>query len=66
MTHFDWIMNTFDIIASDRATLSVLFYAEGELCCEINGYQFSCENESEFWDLIEQFGDVTTFLNIKG
>lgn len=57
MVHFDWIMNNYFVIASDRATLSILFYAEGELCCEINGYSFLCKNESEFWDLVEEFRD---------
>lgn len=62
MVHFDWIMNNYFVVASDRTTLSLLFYADGDLCCEINGYPFSCKNEGEFWDLVEQFDDKNVSL----
>ena len=39
--------------------LDILFDADGEICCEINGKQFDCSSVKEFYELVEFFGDET-------
>jgi hypothetical protein len=57
MTHFDWIKANFNVLACEGN--SILFEAEGEVCCEINGTPFDCHSVEEFHDLVEAFGDET-------
>ena len=55
--HFAFILDTFGILAVDEATESVLFVADGEICCEISGMDFSCSTKQEFHELVEMFGE---------
>ena len=55
MNHREYIKSRFEVIA--EAPNAILFRAYGELCCEINGAEFACSSEAEFWDMVEQFGD---------
>ena len=57
MTHIEFIKSTYTILA--ETTNSILFEAEGEICCEINGVSFDCNSIEEFYDLVEFFGDET-------
>lgn len=60
MTHADWIRATFNVLA-DNGKTSLLFVAEGETCCEINGQPFACHSVEEFWELVEFFGEDEDF-----
>lgn len=55
MTHTRFIKSKFNVIAETEN--AILFEAYGELCCEINGAEFACSSEAEFWEMVEQFGD---------
>ncbi len=55
MNHIEYIKSRFEVIA--EAQNAILFRAYGEMCCEINGAEFACSSEAEFWDMVEQFGD---------
>ena len=55
MTHTQFIKSKFNVIAETEN--AILFEACGELCCEINGAEFTCSSEAEFWEMVEQFGD---------
>lgn len=57
MTHIEFIKANYQVIAQEGN--SILFWAEGELCCEINGTPFDCRNADEFFELVEMFGDET-------
>lgn len=59
MTHYEFIISNFNIVAHDNESQSVLFIAYGELCCEINGQSFSCSSVEEFWEMVEFFKDET-------
>lgn len=55
MTHMQFIKSKFEVLA--ETSNSILFVAEGELCCEINGQEFACSSVEEFHELVEMFGD---------
>lgn len=55
MTHREFIKSKFNVIA--ETSNAILFEAYGEMCCEINGTEFACSSEAEFWEMVEQFGD---------
>lgn len=57
MAHLEWIKATYKVLACEGN--SILFEAEGEVCCEINGTPFSCASVEEFHELVEFFGDET-------
>lgn len=55
MTHREFVISNFEVVAcTDNA---ILYYAYGELCCEINGASFDCHSKEEFYEMVEQFGD---------
>ena len=55
--HRDTIRENFIVLAeTDNA---ILFDAYGEICCEINGAEFSCHGVKEFYEMVEFFGDDT-------
>lgn len=55
MTHREFIKSKFNVIA--EAENAIFFEAYGELCCEINGKEFACSSEAEFWEMVILFGD---------
>ena len=55
MTHRQLIQDNFFILAQTEN--AILFEACGEICCEINGAQFSCDSVEEFYEMVELFGD---------
>ena len=57
MTYMDFIRANFKILAETEN--AILFDADGELCCEINGKQFDCYSVEDFYELVEFFGDET-------
>lgn len=57
MTYMDFIRTNFKILAETEN--AILFDADGELCCEINGKQFDCYSVEDFYELVEFFGDET-------
>lgn len=57
MTHREFIKLNYTVLAETEK--SILFEAEGEICCEINGEPFDCDTVEEFYDLVEFFGDET-------
>ena len=57
MRYMDFIRANFKILAETEN--AILFDAEGELCCEINGKQFDCYSVEDFYELVEFFGDET-------
>lgn len=55
--HRNMIRENFIVLAeTDNA---ILFDAYGEICCEINGADFSCGSVEEFYEMVELFGDDT-------
>lgn len=59
MTHYEFILSNFCIVAHDDESQSVLFIAYGEPCCEINGKPFACSTIEEFWEMVEMFKGET-------
>ena len=57
MKYMDFIRGNFKILAETEN--AILFDADGELCCEINGKQFDCYSVEDFYELVEFFGDET-------
>lgn len=57
MKYMDFIRANFNILAETEN--AILFDADGELCCEINGKQFDCYSVEDFYELVEFFGDET-------
>ena len=57
MKYMDFIRANFKILAETEN--AILFDADGELCCEINGKQFDCYSVEDFYELVEFFGDET-------
>ena len=57
MTYMDFIRANFKSLAETEN--AILFDADGELCCEINGKQFDCYSVEDFYELVEFFGDET-------
>ena len=57
MKYMDFIRANFKILAVTEN--AILFDADGELCCEINGKQFDCYSVEDFYELVEFFGDET-------
>lgn len=57
MKYMDFIRANFKILAETEN--AILFDADGELCCEINGKQFDCYSVEDFYELAEFFGDET-------
>lgn len=57
MKYMDFIRANFKILAETEK--AILFDADGELCCEINGKQFDCYSVEDFYELVEFFGDET-------
>ena len=57
MTYMDFIRANFKILAETEN--AILFDADGELCCEINGKLFDCYSVEDFYELVEFFGDET-------
>ena len=57
MTYMDFIRANFKILAETEN--AILFDADGELCCEINGKQFDCYSVEDFYELVEFFEDET-------
>ena len=57
MKYMDVIRANFKILAETEN--AILFDADGELCCEINGKQFDCYSVEDFYELVEFFGDET-------
>ena len=57
MKYMDFIRPNFKILAETEN--AILFDADGELCCEINGKQFDCYSVEDFYELVEFFGDET-------
>ena len=57
MTYMDFSRANFKILAETEN--AILFDADGELCCEINGKQFDCYSVEDFYELVEFFGDET-------
>lgn len=57
MRYMDFIRANFNILAETEN--AILFDADGELCCEINGKQFDCYSVEDFYELVEFFGDET-------
>lgn len=57
MKYMDFIRASFKILAETEN--AILFDADGELCCEINGKQFDCYSVEDFYELVEFFGDET-------
>ena len=59
MSHIEYIFENFTVLAYDSKSESILFYACGEICCEINGQEFYCSSREEFWELVDQFKGET-------
>jgi hypothetical protein len=59
MTHIEYIFKNFTVLAYDSESKSILFYAYGDVCCEINGQAFRCSSEKEFWELVNYFKGET-------
>ena len=57
MKYMDFIRANFKILTETEN--AILFDADGELCCEINGKQFDCYSVEDFYELVEFFGDET-------
>lgn len=57
MKYMDFIRANFKILAETENV--ILFDADGELCCEINGKQFDCYSVEDFYELVEFFWDET-------
>ena len=57
MTHRAFIKSCFTVLAETEN--AILFDSFGELCCEINGAEFSCQSIEEFYEMVELFGDDT-------
>lgn len=57
MKYMDFIRANFKILVETEN--AILFDADGELCCEINGKQFDCYSVEDFYELVEFFGDET-------
>ena len=57
MTHIEFIKANFTVLAETEN--AILFDADGEICCEINGKQFDCSSVEEFYELVKFFGDET-------
>ena len=57
MKYMYFIRANFKILAETEN--AILFDADGELCCEINGKQFDCYSVEDFYELVEFFGDET-------
>ena len=57
MKYMDFIRANFKILAETEN--AILFDADGELCCEINGKQCDCYSVEDFYELVEFFGDET-------
>ena len=57
MRYMDFIRANFNILAETEN--AILFDADDELCCEINGKQFDCYSVEDFYELVEFFGDET-------
>ena len=57
MKYMDFIRANFKILAETEN--AILFDADGELCCEINGKQFDCYSVEDFYELVECCGDET-------
>ena len=55
MTYMDFIRANFKILAETEN--AILFDADGELCCEINGKQFDWYSVEDFYELVGFFGD---------
>lgn len=58
MTHREFIHTIAEEILAEVGD-SILFRAEGELCCEIHGQEFSCSSVEEFHELVEFFEGET-------
>ena len=54
MTHIEFIKANFTILAETEN--AILFDADGEICCEINGPQFACSSVQEFYALVDFSG----------
>ena len=57
MKYMDFIRANFKILAETEN--AILFDADGELCCEINGKQLDGYSVEDFYELVEFFGDET-------
>ena len=57
MTHLEFIKNNFTVLAETEN--AILFDAYGDICCEINGAEFTCSSVEEFYEMVELFGDDT-------
>lgn len=57
MTHLQFIKSNFKVLAETKN--AILFDAYGDICCEINGAEFSCNSVEEFYEMVELFGDDT-------
>ena len=53
--HREMIRSNFIVLAETEN--AILFDAYGEICCEINGAEFSCSGVEEFYEMVELFGD---------
>lgn len=64
---YEFTCKNFNVIACDDATESVLFEADGEICCEINGVPFfGIETEEEFCKLVKEFAMMEDAIREQG